>query len=86
MVRCPIDSYDVFLKVHERFRHSKKATAMAEEVVEEYKSSLNDLTFNSKVHINLLTMLAEDNVQYSEHIVKIIEAHLQKVSFFLFSR
>ncbi len=57
---------------------------MADEVVEEYKSSLGELTFNSKVHINLLTMLAEENAQYSEHIVKAIEAHLQKVHFELF--
>lgn len=57
---------------------------MVEEVVEEYKSSLSDLTFNSKVHISVLTMLAEDNVQYSEHIVRVIEAHLHKVFFNLF--
>ena len=57
---------------------------MVEEVIEEYKSSLADLTFNSKVHISVLTMLAEDNVQYSEHIVRVIEAHLNKVYFSLF--
>ena len=55
---------------------------MAEEAVEEYKSSLSDLTFNSKPLINMLTMLAEDNAQYAKKIVQVIEAHLQKVSFY----
>ena len=54
---------------------------MAQEVVEEYTASLADLTFNSKPLINMLTMLAEDNAQYSEQIVQVIEAHMQKVLF-----
>ena len=54
---------------------------MEEEVIEDYTSSLADLTFNSKPLINMLTMLAEDNAQYSEQIVQVIEAHMQKVSF-----
>lgn len=54
-------------------------------MVEEYKSSLADLTFNSKVHITMLTMLAEDNVQYSQHIVSLIEAHLHKVLYLFIS-
>ena len=59
---------------------------MAEEAVEEYKSSLSDLTFNSKPLINMLTMLAEDNAQYAKKIVQVIEAHLQKVSFYFYSK
>ena len=54
---------------------------MEAEVIEEYTSSLADLTFNSKPLINMLTMLAEDNALYSEQIVQVIEAHMQKVSF-----
>jgi len=53
---------------------------MAEEAVEDFKSSLTDLTFNSKPLINMLTMLAEENVLYAEHIVKVIEDHIQKVT------
>ena len=68
----------------ERTQEQEEATIKMEEVVEEYKSSLADLTFNSKVHISVLTMLAEDNVIFSEHIVRVIEAHLHKVFFNLF--
>lgn len=53
--------------------------ADAEEVVEEYRSSLTDLTINSKPLISMLTMLAEDHSQYAQHIVQLIEQHLQKV-------
>lgn len=52
---------------------------MAEEVMEEYESSLQDLTFNSKPQINMLTMLAEDNAQYAEQIVQVIGTHMKKV-------
>ena len=52
--------------------------ADAEEVVEEYRSSLADLTINSKPLISMLTMLAEDHSQYAQHIVQLIEQHLQK--------
>ncbi|XP_064636010.1 uncharacterized protein LOC135493085 [Lineus longissimus] len=51
---------------------------MADEAVEEYKSSLSDLTFNSKPLINMLTMLADDSRQHAAQIVQVIEAHIQK--------
>ncbi|XP_072332643.1 pre-mRNA cleavage complex 2 protein Pcf11 isoform X3 [Scyliorhinus torazame] len=44
----------------------------------EYQSSLEDLTFNSKPHINNLTILAEENLKYSLEIVKLIEAQITK--------
>ncbi|XP_051881877.1 pre-mRNA cleavage complex 2 protein Pcf11 [Pristis pectinata] len=44
----------------------------------EYQSSLEDLTFNSKPHINNLTILAEENLKYSPEIVKLIEAQISK--------
>ncbi|XP_023244740.1 uncharacterized protein LOC111642603 [Centruroides sculpturatus] len=46
---------------------------------EEYRSSLADLTCNSKPLISMLTMLAEDNLENAREIVKVIESHLQKV-------
>ncbi|XP_054706727.1 uncharacterized protein LOC129216537 [Uloborus diversus] len=52
---------------------------MAEAVVEEYRSSLSELSFNSKPHINMLTMLAEDNVQHADQIVETIVAHINAV-------
>lgn len=56
---------------------SSKAT----EIVEEYVSSLQDLKTNSKPQINLLTILAEDYIEYASAIVEAVEAHLQKVNF-----
>ncbi|XP_066254099.1 polyadenylation and cleavage factor homolog 11-like isoform X1 [Euwallacea similis] len=46
----------------------------------EYMSSLADLTFNSKPLINVLTMLAEENLPNAKIIVQAIEEHLAKVA------
>ncbi|XP_063987411.1 uncharacterized protein Pcf11 isoform X2 [Diachasmimorpha longicaudata] len=51
----------------------------AKEIADDYFSSLKDLTINSKPLINMLTMLAEDNVEHAEAIVEAVENHLQKV-------
>ncbi|XP_020280817.1 uncharacterized protein LOC109853274 isoform X2 [Pseudomyrmex gracilis] len=51
----------------------------SKEVAEEYISSLSDLTINSKPLINMLTMLAEDNIEHAPAIVQAVENHLQKV-------
>ena len=48
-------------------------------IAEEYMSSLADLTVNSKPLINMLTMLAEENVESAPVIVKVIEKHLSQV-------
>ena len=53
-------------------------------MVKDYKASLDDLTFNSKPLINMLTMLAEDNLQSANEIVQVIEAHIQKVASIMF--
>ncbi|KAL1489883.1 hypothetical protein ABEB36_013810 [Hypothenemus hampei] len=50
-----------------------------EEIKAEYTSSLADLTFNSKPLINVLTILAEENVPNAKIIVEAIEEHLAKV-------
>ncbi|GLV35194.1 Pcf11 cleavage and polyadenylation factor subunit [Carabus blaptoides fortunei] len=52
---------------------------MAKEIAEEYTSSLADLTLNSKPLINMLTMLADDNIEHAEAIVEAVEKHLEKV-------
>ena len=52
-------------------------------MVEEYKSSLEDLTFNSKPLISMLTMLADDNRDYSPQIVQVIESRIKKVDNFV---
>lgn len=53
---------------------------MDQTVVEEYKSSLNDLNFNSKPLINMLTMLADENKNHAALIVKTIMDHINQVS------
>lgn len=53
--------------------------AGAEEAVNNYMSSLAELTVNSKPHINALTFLAEDYLNYAEAIVNAVDDHLQKV-------
>ncbi|XP_075167263.1 pcf11 cleavage and polyadenylation factor subunit isoform X2 [Haematobia irritans] len=50
-----------------------------ERVAEEYLSSLSDLNCNSKPLINMLTMLAEENIEYAAVIVKVVEQHIAKV-------
>lgn len=50
-----------------------------EGICEEYASSLEDLTFNSKPLINVLTMLAEENSQYAANITKLIEKRICQV-------
>ena len=50
-------------------------------VLSEYQASLAELTFNSKPHINMLTVLAEENVHYASDIVKIIEKQLHQVKY-----
>nr|CAD7456294.1 unnamed protein product [Timema tahoe] len=51
---------------------------MSKEASEEYASSLADLTINSKPLINMLTILAEENIDHAPAIVQTVETHLQK--------
>uniref|UniRef100_A0A1L8DCG8 Pre-mRNA cleavage complex 2 protein Pcf11 n=1 Tax=Nyssomyia neivai TaxID=330878 RepID=A0A1L8DCG8_9DIPT len=50
------------------------------EIGEEYLSSLADLNVNSKPLINMLTIIAEENMEHAEVIVKAVEQHLAKVN------
>ncbi|KAG7305107.1 hypothetical protein JYU34_010576 [Plutella xylostella] len=52
---------------------------MSKEIAEEYASSLSDLTVNSKPLINMLTILAEENIEHAGVIVETVEKHLEKV-------
>lgn len=53
---------------------------MAKEIADEYASSLADLTVNSKPLINMLTILAEENIEHAGVIVETVEKHLEKVN------
>uniref|UniRef100_H2Z1L4 CID domain-containing protein n=1 Tax=Ciona savignyi TaxID=51511 RepID=H2Z1L4_CIOSA len=48
-------------------------------VLAEYEASLAELTFNSKPHINMLTVLAEENVNHASEIAMIIKKQLYVV-------
>uniref|UniRef100_A0A914GW81 CID domain-containing protein n=1 Tax=Globodera rostochiensis TaxID=31243 RepID=A0A914GW81_GLORO len=50
------------------------------EVAEEYRAALSELTRNDKTQINLLTILAEDYASYAGEIVEVIEGRLFKCS------
>jgi pre-mRNA cleavage complex 2 protein Pcf11 len=59
---------------------SKMSVSQKErEIAEEYLSSLMDLNVNSKPLINMLTMLAEDNIEHADVIVRVVDQHLAKV-------
>lgn len=59
--------------------------AAEDEVVADYRSSLDDLKMNSKPLINMLTMLAEENKQFAAQFVEVIEERVLKVLLFLFA-
>lgn len=54
------------------------------EVADAYLSSLVDLNVNSKPLINMLTILAEENIEYGQVIVDAVEQHIAKVYFYDF--
>ncbi|KAL0993742.1 hypothetical protein UPYG_G00113040 [Umbra pygmaea] len=64
--------------VFDRSHITKMDDAAREDACREYQSSLEDLTFNSKPHINMLTILAEENLHFAKDIVAIIEAQISK--------
>lgn len=49
------------------------------EIAESYLSSLVDLINNSKPLINMLTMLAEENIDHGQTIVDAVEQRIAKV-------
>lgn len=54
------------------------------EVADAYLSSLVDLNVNSKPLINMLTILAEENIEYGQVIIDAVEQHIAKVYFYDF--
>ncbi|XP_053188224.1 pre-mRNA cleavage complex 2 protein Pcf11 [Scomber japonicus] len=66
------------LLIHGGAAVASPAGSKMEDACREYQSSLEDLTFNSKPHINMLTILAEENLDFAKDIVAIIEAQISK--------
>lgn len=54
------------------------------EIAESYLSSLIDLNVNSKPLINMLTMLAEENIEHGQAIVDAVEQRIAKVLIYFY--
>lgn len=54
------------------------------EIAEAYLSSLIDLNVNSKPLINMLTMLAEENIEHGQTIVDAVEQRIAKVLIYFY--
>ncbi len=52
----------------------------SDEVAEDYKSSLEDLTINSRFEINNLTVIAKENTEHALAISRVLENHIKNVS------
>jgi hypothetical protein len=51
----------------------------SDEVAEDYKNSLEDLTFNSRWEISNLTVIAKENMDHALAISRVIENHIKSV-------
>jgi hypothetical protein len=51
-----------------------------DDAIESFASELQDLHNNSKPLINMLTILAEENVTHAPQLASLIEEHLRKVN------
>ncbi len=56
------------------------------EIYNEYLETLQNLTFNSKTVIDVLTEVADENKEYARVIVQCIEDQLEKVSVPMFRK
>lgn len=52
----------------------------SEEIAEDYKSSLEDLHFNSRYEISNLTVIAKENIHAAQAIARSIEDHINKAA------
>lgn len=52
----------------------------SDEVAEDYKNSLEDLTMNSRYEISNLTVIAKENTEHAMAISRVLENHIRDVS------
>ncbi len=52
----------------------------SDEIAEDYKNSLEDLTQNSRFEINNLTVIAKENTEHAMAISRVLENHIKNVS------
>lgn len=56
------------------------APALSNEIAEDYKNSLEDLTANSRWEISNLTVIAKENTANAFAISRVLENHIKNVS------
>ncbi len=56
----------------------------SDQVVEDYKSSLLDLTQNNKHEINLLTVIASEYIGKAVELSRVLESHIRNVGAILY--
>lgn len=52
----------------------------SDEVAEDYKKALEDLTANSRYEISNLTVIAKENTEHALAISRVLENHIKNVS------
>lgn len=52
---------------------------VSDEVAEDYKSSLEDLTGNDRFQISNLTVIAKENTEHAMAISRVLENHIRSV-------
>lgn len=58
----------------------------SDQVVEDYRSSLQDLTANNKHEINFLTMIAKEYMAKAVELSRVLEQHIREVRILLLPR
>ena len=58
----------------------------SDEVAEDYKNSLEDLTINSRYEISNLTVIAKENTEHAMAISRVLENHIKNVSTYISSQ
>lgn len=58
----------------------------SDEVAEDYKNSLEDLTTNDRFQISNLTVIAKENTEHAMAISRVLENHIRTVGGILFPR
>jgi pre-mRNA cleavage complex 2 protein Pcf11 len=51
----------------------------SDEVAEDYKKALEDLTMNSRYEISNLTVIAKENTEHALAISEALKSHIKKV-------
>lgn len=54
---------------------------VSDEIAEDYKSSLEDLTSNDGIQIRTLTVIAKENTEHAMAISRVLENHIRSVCF-----